>query len=221
MVKLRIAVLVSGRGSDLQSIIDAIGLGMIDGEIVLVLSNKPDAYGLQRAKDNGMDARAVSHGGKKRAVFEQEMIDVIDPYSPDLVVLAGFMRRLTPLFVQHYLGRLINIHPALLPSFPGTHGQRDALNWGVKITGCTVHFVDLDVDQGPIIMQYPVRVMQDDDEDSLASRILGVEHLLLPFCVQLYAQDRLEIQGRKVRIKDFEWEELEDWMNKAREKGIK
>lgn len=218
--KIRIAVLISGRGSDLQSIIDACELGLLNGEVVVVISNKKDAYGLVRAQNHGIPWFFIDHRGKVREVFEQEMIVVIDGFEPDIVVLAGFMRRLTPHFVDHYFGRLINIHPALLPSFPGTHGQRDALEYGVKVTGCTVHFVTSEVDAGPIILQYPVFVHEDDDVDTLAARILKVEHKILPLAIKLFAEGRLSIEGRRVKIKGFTEEELMEWMKLAAEKGL-
>lgn len=219
--KVRIAVLISGRGSDLQSIIDACELGLLNGEVVVVISNKKDAYGLKRAQDHGIPWFFIDHRGKVREVFEQEMIEVIDGFEPDIVVLAGFMRRLTPHFVDHYFGKLINIHPALLPSFPGTHGQRDALEYGVKVSGCTVHFVTSEVDAGPIILQYPVFVHEDDDVESLAARILNIEHKILPLAIKLFAEGRLSIEGRRVKIKGFTEEELMAWMKLADEKGLK
>ena len=217
---MKLVVLISGRGSDLQSIIDAIDLGLLDASIEMVISNNPDAYGLERARKHNIPSMAVLHRGKKREEFERELIDIIDPIDPDLIVLAGFMRRLTSLFVNHYRGRIINIHPALLPSFPGAHAHRDALAYGVKVTGCTVHFVTEDVDGGPIILQYPVFVHEDDDEETLSQRVLRVEHRILPLAVKLFCDGRLSVEGRRVRISGFTEEELMNWMHLCEEKGL-
>jgi len=195
-----IAVLVSGRGSNLQAIMDAIDRGEINGRIVAVVSNRKDAYALERARQRNIPAIFIDHRRKARKDFEEEIIQALKPYSPDLIVLAGFMRILTPHFVSAYRGRIMNIHPALLPSFPGTHAQKDALEWGVKVTGCTVHFVDEVTDHGPIIIQRAVEVMENDTVETLAARILEQEHKAFPEAVKLFCEDRLVIEGRRVRI---------------------
>ena len=197
----KIAVLVSGGGSNLQSIIDAVEEGYLNIRIAVVLSNKEEAYGLSRARDHGIPTEIVRHGDfENRESFESKLIDVLDGYGVDLVVLAGFMRVLTPLFVGHYNQRIMNIHPAILPSFPGTHAQKQALDYGVRFSGCTTHFVDEGTDTGPIIIQAVVPVLPEDTEESLGSRILKEEHRIFPESLKLWSEERLVIEGRKVRI---------------------
>ena len=197
----KIAVLISGGGSNLQSIIDSAESGYLKVEIAVVLSNKEDAYGLTRARNHGIPAEVVKHGDyQSREDFEAKLIEVLDGYHVDLVVLAGFMRVLTPFFVNHYHSRIINIHPAILPSFPGTHGQKQALDYGVRFSGCTTHFVDEGTDTGPIIIQAVVPILSDDTEETLGSRILKEEHRIFPESIKLWAEGRLVIEGRKVRI---------------------
>jgi len=197
----KIAVLVSGGGSNLQSIIDAVESGYLNLQIAVVLSNKEEAYGLTRAKNHGIPAEVVRHGDYQgREEFETRLIELLDGYGVDLVLLAGFMRVLTPLFVNHYHQRIVNIHPAILPSFPGTHSQKQALDYGVRFSGCTTHFVDEGTDTGPIIIQAVVPVLPDDTEDSLGSRILKEEHRIFPETLKLWSEDRILIEGRKVRI---------------------
>ena len=197
----RIAVLVSGGGSNLQSIIDSVESGYLNIKIAVVLSNKEEAYGLTRAQNHQIPTQIVKHGDfKNREEFENRLIEVLDGYGVDLVVLAGFMRVLTPLFVNHYHHRIMNIHPAILPSFPGTHGQKQALDYGVRFSGCTTHFVDEGTDTGPIIIQAIVPVLPDDTEESLGSRILKEEHRIFPESLKLWSEGRIRIEGRKVRI---------------------
>jgi len=197
----KIAVLVSGGGSNLQSIIDSVESGYLKIQIAVVLSNKEEAYGLTRAENHGIPAEILKHGDfENREEFETRLIEILDGYSVDLVVLAGFMRVLTPLFVSHYHHRIINIHPAILPSFPGTHGQKQALDYGVRFSGCTTHFVDEGTDTGPIIIQAIVPILPDDTEESLGTRILKEEHRIFPESLKLWAERRLLIEGRKVRI---------------------
>lgn len=197
----KIAVLVSGGGSNLQSIIDSVESGYLKLQIAVVLSNKEDAYGLTRAQNHGIPAEVVRHGDyANREDFEAKLISTLDGFDVDLVVLAGFMRVLTPHFVNHYHHRIINIHPAILPSFPGTHGQKQALDYGVRFSGCTTHFVDEGTDTGPIILQAIVPVLPDDDEGTLGSRILKEEHRIFPESLKLWSEERLRIEGRKVRI---------------------
>ena len=198
--KLQVGVLASGGGTDLQSIIDASENGMIDAEVVLVISDKKDAFALQRAKNHKIAAQFVDPKGKSREKHEKEIDSILNEHSVELVVGAGYMRVLSPSFVKKWYGKLINIHPALLPSFKGTNGQGDALDYGVKISGCTTHFMDEKMDHGPIILQAAVKVLPDDDRDALAARILEVEHQILPRTVQLFAEKRLKIADRKVVI---------------------
>ncbi len=199
----KIGVLVSGRGSNLQAIIDAVESGYIKAEISVVVSDNPDAYAIKRAEKHGIPFEVVDYKEyASREEAERRIASILEEKGVDLIVLAGFMRVLTPWFIRRFRWKIINIHPALLPSFPGTHGQRQALDYGVRISGCTVHFVDEGVDTGPIIIQVAVPVLQDDDEESLSDRILAFEHKALPFAVKLFVEDRLEVKGRKVIIKD-------------------
>lgn len=197
----KLGVLCSGRGTDLQSIIDAIGRGEVEADIAVVLTDKPAAYALKRAEMAGIKAVCVDrklYGG--REPFEEALIEELEAAGVTLVVLAGFMRILTPLFVRRFAGRIMNIHPALLPSFPGAHAHRDVLAYGVKVSGCTVHFVDEGTDSGPIIMQAAVEVRDDDTEDTLSARVLEKEHIIYPKAIQLYCEGRLKVEGRHVRI---------------------
>jgi len=198
--KLSVGVLASGSGTDLQSIIDASEKEMIDAEVVVVISDTKDAFALDRAKTHHIPGFFVDPKGKDRAAHEDEIDAVLRAHQVELVVGAGYMRLLSPSFVKKWQHKLINIHPALLPSFKGTNGQRDALQYGVKISGCTTHFMDSDMDHGPIVLQAAVKVMPDDDRDALAARILAVEHQILPRTVQLFAQKRLLVEGRTVII---------------------
>jgi phosphoribosylglycinamide formyltransferase-1 len=198
--KIRVGVLASGGGTDLQSIIDASEKGMIDAEVAVVISDNKDAFALKRAEKHRIPARFVDPKGKDKTKHEKETESILEKAQVDLIVGAGYMRVLTPSFVKKWYGKLINIHPALLPSFKGTDGQGDALNYGVKISGCTTHFMDEQMDHGPIILQAAVKLHPDDDRDKLAARILEVEHQILPRTVQLFAQKRLKINGRKVKI---------------------
>jgi phosphoribosylglycinamide formyltransferase-1 len=206
---LNLAVFVSGSGTNLQSIIDNTENGAIDAKVALVLSNEPDAYGLVRAKNHGIPTAVVNHRDyKTRTDFEDALIDALSAHPIDLICLAGFMRVLTPHFLGRYPRKVINIHPALLPSFPGTQGQQDAFDYGVRFTGCTVHFVDAGVDTGPIIIQAVVPVMPDDTKDALQKRILAQEHIIYPQAIQYIAQGRAEIVGRKVVVRDAPPEEF-------------
>ena len=198
---LPIAVLVSGSGSNLQSIIDRIEAGVLDAEIKVVISNKPGAYGLERADRHGIESRLIPHDEyESRDEFDLALMRAINGAGAEAVVLAGFMRILTPGFLHSFPQRVLNIHPALLPSFPGVHGQGDAADYGVKISGCTVHFVDEQMDHGPVIIQATVPAYADDDGDSLGARILKMEHRIYPQAIQWLAQDRLTIKGRKVAL---------------------
>ncbi len=196
-----IAVFISGSGSNLQSIIDAIHDRRVSARIAVVLSNEPDAYGLVRAQQHGIPTAVVNHRDyANRQEFEEAVLSVLGDFPVDLICLAGFMRLLTPGFLRRFPHRVINIHPALLPSFPGTHGQRDAYNYGVRFSGCTIHFVDDGVDTGPIIMQAVVPVLPDDDEEKLKARILAQEHKIYPQVIQFFAEGRVTVAGKKVVI---------------------
>ena len=201
MAKLRVGVLASGGGTDLQSIIDASEKGMIDAEVVVVISDNKNAFAIKRAEKHKIKAFFINPKGKDDQDHDKEIDRILETFNVDLVVGAGYMKILSSYFVKKWYGKLINIHPALLPSFKGTNGQGDALDYGVKISGCTTHFMDERMDHGPIILQAAVKVMPSDDRDKLAHRILDVEHQILPRTVQLFAQGRLKIEGRKVKIK--------------------
>ena len=180
MATLRLGVLVSGRGSNLQAILDAIENRSLDAKVELVISNKPGAQALDRAQSAGVETCVISHKDfDGREAFDAALAKKLLAHGVEWVVLAGFMRVLTPVFIQRMQGRIINIHPALLPSFPGVHAQQQALDYGVKITGCTVHLIDEGVDTGPIIAQRAVEVRDGDDDDSLSARILVQEHDLM------------------------------------------
>lgn len=197
----KLGIICSGRGSNLASIIEAIERGEIPAEIAVVIADKRDAYALERARTKGIPAVAVVYRDfAERADFERAMLDELHAHDVTLVVLAGFMRILSPVFVHAYTGRILNIHPALLPSFPGAHAHRDALAYGVKVSGCTVHFVDEGMDSGPIILQASVPVMEDDTEETLAARVLEQEHRIFPEAIKLYVEDRLRTDGRRVHI---------------------
>jgi phosphoribosylglycinamide formyltransferase-1 len=200
LAKEKLGVLCSGRGTDLQSIIDAIEAGQVPAEIAIVLTDK-EAYALERAKKAGIEAVCVDRKQfDGREPFEKALIEKLEAAGVTLVVLAGFMRILTPYFVGHFAGRIMNIHPALLPSFPGAHAHRDVLAYGVKVSGCTVHFVDEGTDSGPIIMQAAVPVLDDDTEETLGARVLKEEHRIYPECIRLYCEGKLKVEGRKVTI---------------------
>jgi len=199
-----IAVLVSGRGSNLQSIIDNIENGTIPHAYVkVVISDVDGTYALERAQQHGIKAVFVDPNKyENKAGFENEILRIIAQHDVRLVLLAGYMRVVGPTLLTPYKGRMINIHPALLPSFPGLHGQQQAFDHGVKVSGCTVHFVDEGVDTGPIIIQRCVPVLEDDTADVLADRILEQEHRIFPEAVRLFVQGKLTIEGRKVRVTD-------------------
>ncbi len=205
---VRIGVLVSGSGSNLQSIMDACERNDIDGQVSVVISNLPGVYALERAQGKGIPTKVVSHAEYPlRENFDEELVKVLKGYKVDLVVLAGFMRVLTPTFIRAFPGMVMNIHPALLPSFPGLGVRQQAIDYGVRFSGCTVHFVDEGVDTGPIIIQAVVPVYPEDTEELLKERILRLEHKIYPEAIGLFAQGRLSIKGRKVFIKDLEKDE--------------
>ena len=195
----KLAVLCSGRGSDLQSIIDAINAKKFSAKIEVVITDKPNVQALTRAENAGIKNICVDRKlFSSRADFEAEILKYLAEI--DLVVLAGFMRILSPEFVKKFSGRLMNIHPSLLPSFPGAHAHRDVLAYGVKVSGCTVHFVDEGTDSGPIILQSAVEVLDDDTEETLAARVLEQEHKIYPQAIKLFVEGKLKIEGRKVKI---------------------
>ena len=199
---INIGVLASGRGTNLQAIIEAIEDGKIEGEIKIVMSDHPDACALKRAQQYLIDTRYIDFKEfNNREDYDKEIIKTLKEKKIDLVVLAGYMRILSPYFIRTYKNKIMNIHPALLPSFPGLHAQEQAVEHGVKISGCTVHFVDEGIDSGPIILQKTVEVSDDDTAESLAEKILKEEHQIYPRAIQLFSEGRLMIKGRRVFIK--------------------
>src|SRR5438477_694514 len=199
----RLVVLISGRGSNMAAILDAVHAGTIAARVQAVISNRPGAAGLATAASRGFATSVVDQGAHRdRESFEQALGRALDALSPDLIVLAGFMRVLSPGFVQSYAGRMMNIHPSLLPAYPRLHTHRQALADGVRIHGCTVHFVTADVDHGPVVAQGAVPVRWDDDEAELAARVLAVEHRLLVAAIRWFCEDRLVIVSGRVRVKN-------------------
>jgi phosphoribosylglycinamide formyltransferase-1 len=195
----RIGVLISGRGSNLQALLDAAAGGGLGGAVALVISNVAGAQGLERAARAGVPAQAMDHRGVPREEHDRAMREALRAHDVDLVCLAGYMRLLSPAFVRDFGGRLLNVHPSLLPAFPGTGAVRQALAHGVKVTGATVHFVDEGLDSGPIVLQEAVAVADDDTEETLAARVLAAEHRLYPAAVRLVLQGAVAIEGRRVR----------------------
>jgi len=193
----RIVILISGRGSNLQSILDA----KLDVQIAAVISNNPAARGIDIARSAGVDTAVIDHRAfPDRASFEAVLADKVDSYRPDLLVLAGFMRILTEGFIKRFRNRIMNIHPSLLPAFPGVDTHRRALQEGVRIHGCTVHFVTPDLDHGPIVVQAAVPVLPGDDEDRLAARVLEQEHRIYPEAIRWYLDGRLKFDGNRVTV---------------------
>jgi len=196
MVKL--GVLVSGSGSNLQAIIDNIEGGRLDARIQIIVSNLPEVYALERARKHGLSFLVLPHKGLKREEFDQKVVEVLKAHDVELVILAGFMRIITPVLLRAYPMRVMNIHPALLPAFPGTHVWQAEVDSGVKFAGCTVHFVDEGTDTGPILLQAVVPVYDEDTADTLNARILKQEHKIYSQAIQLYAAGKIKIQGRRV-----------------------
>ncbi|OPY58641.1 MAG: Phosphoribosylglycinamide formyltransferase [Pelotomaculum sp. PtaU1.Bin035] len=199
MGKLRLGVLASGRGSNLQAIMDAAAAGKIDAEVVVVVSDCNEAYALERARQRGIPAEFVnpeSFGSKGE--YEELIVGLLNRHGAELVCLAGYMRVVGAVMLNAFPDKILNIHPALLPAFQGLHGQEQAWRYGVKFSGCTVHFVDEGIDTGPIIIQAVVPVLDDDTADTLAARILEQEHVIYPEAIQRFAEGRLKIEGRKV-----------------------
>lgn len=196
---LKIGVLVSGNGTNLQSIIDSCQAGSLPAVIACVISNKEDAFALERARLHGITAICLKHTEfSGRSAYDAELVQILHSHGVELVVLAGFMRIITAGFIEAFPNAIMNIHPALLPAFPGLHAQRQALEYGVKVTGCTVHFVDAGTDTGPIIMQTTVPVECNDTEETLSARIQVEEHRIFPEAIRLFAEGRLHVEGRKV-----------------------
>ncbi|MBT3350290.1 MAG: phosphoribosylglycinamide formyltransferase [Nitrospinaceae bacterium] len=198
---LRVAVLASGRGSNLQALLDAAQDEAFPAKIIGVLSDKSNAQALERAKKAGIKSLWVD---PSKDSYEERLGDEIETLGCGLICCAGYMKILTPKFVGRFSGKIINIHPSLLPSFPGLHSQRKALRAGVQIAGCTVHFIDEGVDTGPVILQAAVPVMPGDDEDSLSARILGFEHRIYPMAVRLIAEGKIRLDGRRVHVEGLE-----------------
>lgn len=206
---MNIGVLASGRGTNLQAIIDAVESGYIKAKICVVISNQKDAMALQRARKHGIDAIFIDpqdfwkdkeHKEEKRVEYDKKIIAELEKRKVDLVLLAGYMLMLSPYFVNKYKNRIMNIHPSLLPSFPGVNAQKQALEYGVKYTGATVHFVDTEMDHGPIILQDVVPVYDDDTEETLSQRILEREHKIYVEAVKLFVEGKLRVDGRRVKI---------------------
>lgn len=198
----RIAVLASGRGSNFQAVIEAVAAGRIPAACVALITDNPKAYAIERAQKANIAVIVLNYASfPSRKAYEDALLAVMQQQKADLFVLAGYMRILGTAIVQAFPGKIVNIHPALLPGFTGLHAQRQAVAYGVKVAGCTVHFVDENLDCGPIILQKCVPVLKDDDEDSLAERILIEEHKCYPEAIRLFCEDRLEITGRTVRIR--------------------
>jgi phosphoribosylglycinamide formyltransferase-1 len=194
----RLGILLSGRGSNFEAIARNVQAGKIPAEIAVVVSNKQEALGLVRAREMGLETRFIPSKGKEREVFDREVVAVLKEFQVDLVCLAGFMRILSPYFVREFPRRILNIHPALLPSFPGEDAQKQALEHGVKFTGCTVHLVDEGMDTGPIVCQAVVPVRDDDTAETLAARILQEEHRIYSEAICLLLEDKLHFEGRRV-----------------------
>ncbi|MEQ1846341.1 MAG: phosphoribosylglycinamide formyltransferase [Nitrospira sp.] len=202
---LRVAVLASGRGSNLQAIIDAIEVGQVQAQIVAVISNRKDAVALERARKHGIkdlfvDPKPFAGRPDSREAYDRSLLEVLQQHNVELVLLAGYMKIVTAVLVNAYANRMMNIHPSLLPSFPGLDVQKKAIEWGCKLAGCTVHFVTEGVDEGPIIIQAAVPILDDDTSDTLAARILVQEHKIYSRAVQLFAEGRLRVDGRRVLI---------------------
>ncbi len=196
---MRLAILLSGRGSNFAAIQDAIVRGELDAEIVSIISNRPNAPGIERARALGLPAHVIDHRSfASREAHESEVLRVLGEARPDFIALAGYMRLLSPAFIAAYPMRITNIHPSLLPAFPGVDAQAQAIAYGVKVSGCTVHFVDENLDAGPIIVQRTVAVRDDDDASSLSARILGEEHIAYVDALKKLADGRYRLDGRRV-----------------------
>ncbi|UFS70429.1 phosphoribosylglycinamide formyltransferase [Geomonas sp. RF6] len=199
--EIKIGVLVSGGGTNLQSIMDACAAGEINGRVVCVISNVADAFALERARQAGIPAIFLNHRDYAgRRSYDEALVEALKGHEVDLVVMAGFMRIITEVLLDPFPQAVMNIHPSLLPAFPGLYPQRQALEYGAKVSGCTVHFVDAGTDTGPIIAQAAVPVLENDTEEALSARILMEEHRIYPEAVKLFAQGRLTVEGRRVVV---------------------
>lgn len=199
---MRLGILISGRGSNFEAIANSIARRKLDAEIAIVISNRPDAAGLEIARQRGIPMRAIASAGLEREAYDKLVIEELRTHEVELVCLAGFMRLLSAQFIRAFPNRILNIHPSLLPAFPGLDAQRQALDHGVKITGCTVHFVDEFLDSGPIVIQSAVPVLDNDTVESLSARILTQEHLIYSKAIQYIVEDRASIEGRRVKIRE-------------------
>jgi phosphoribosylglycinamide formyltransferase-1 len=199
---VRLGILISGRGSNFEAIAHSIGRGTLDCEIAVLISNRTNAPGIEIAREHGIPLRIIPSAGVEREAYDRLLIDELRTHQVDLVCLAGFMRLLSTGFVKAFPGRVLNIHPSLLPAFAGLDAQRQALEYGAKITGCTVHFVDEFLDSGPIILQSAVPVRDEDTVESLSARILSQEHIIYPKAIQWIVEGRVIVEGRNVRILD-------------------
>ena len=196
----KVGVLISGRGTNLRALIDAAGAGTLGGEIAVVISNVAEAAGLDRARRAGLPALVCDHRGRPREEHDAELAALLLKHGAELVCLAGYMRLLSPVLLRAFPSRVVNVHPSLLPAFPGRDAQRQAWEHGVKISGATVHIVDEDLDAGPIIMQEAVAVLEEDGPDELAARILEAEHRIYPRAVRIMLEGRFRVEGRRLRV---------------------
>ncbi|MFQ5739704.1 MAG: phosphoribosylglycinamide formyltransferase [Acidobacteriota bacterium] len=195
-----VAILLSGRGSNFLALSDAIEDGGVPARIVRVISNVKAAPGLQHARERGYTALYLPSSGREREDYDRQVVSELERAGTDIVCLAGFMRLLSPYFVRRFPSHILNIHPSLLPAFPGLHAQRQALEWGARVSGCTVHLVDEKLDHGPILLQRAVPVLDDDDEESLSARILEQEHKIYPQALKLICEKRVRIEGRRAHM---------------------
>lgn len=193
-----LGILLSGRGSNFEAIADNVASGKLNANITVVISNKPDALGIKSAQRRGLSALVIPSKGKVREEHDAEVVAALREHNVDLICLAGYMRLLSPWFVQQFSNRILNIHPSLLPAFPGLDAQKQAFDYGVKVSGCTVHFVDENLDHGAIILQKTVPVLPDDDEHTLATRILEQEHVAYSEAIQIVLEGKYQVQERKV-----------------------
>jgi len=193
-----LGILLSGRGSNFEAIADNVAAGNLDARIAVVISNHTDAPGIESARRRELCALVIPSKGKQREEHDREVVAALREHEVDLICLAGYMRLLSPWFVAQFPNRILNIHPALLPAFPGLEAQKQAFEWGVKVTGCTVHFVDADLDHGAIILQKAVRVLDTDDEHTLAARILEQEHIAYSEAIRIVLEGKYRIEGRRV-----------------------
>ena len=201
-VPSRVGVLISGRGTNLQALLDAACEERLGGHVAVVISNISGAPGLERARASGVESLVLDHRGREREAYDAELVRELRERRVDLVCLAGFMRRLSPVFVHAFAGRVLNVHPSLLPAFPGLEAQRQALDYGAKVSGATVHFVDEALDGGPILLQEAVPVREDDTIAVLSARILEAEHRIYPRAARLVLEGRCHVEGRRVRVNE-------------------